>query len=126
MATILPLTAPHARPIAPKGRSRVRLELTRRGRLLATGAAFLLGIAVAIAGFAVMGGPWAFASPAGDEMVVTVAPGDTLTEYAQDHAPEGITVEQYVQDVRLLNNLPTPRLTVGEQITLPEGSVQGE
>ena len=123
MATILPLSASDARPATPRDRSHVRLELTRRGRLIVTGAVFLLGILVAVIGLALLGGPFAFADEGEAGAVVTVESGYTLSHYAQQYAPEGMGSQEFIQEVRRLNDLPTSRLTAGEQITLPEGSL---
>lgn len=125
MASILAFPARGASAAERSPRTRVRLELTRRGRLLLTAAAFLLGILVALAGLLFLGGPWAFAGDSHEGPVVTVESGDTLWSYAQQYAPAGTDPHAYVEDVRRLNGLATPRLTAGQEIVLPESSATG-
>lgn len=50
---------------------------------------------------------------------ITVEAGDTLWGYAQQYAPEGMGAQEYVSEVRLHNQLPTGRVTAGQEIELP-------
>src|SRR5690606_33111992 len=118
--SMLTFPARGAAAVERSARPRVRLELTRRGRLLLTGAAFLLGVLVALLGLLFLGGPWAFAGGSDQGPVVTVESGDTLWSYAQQYAPAGADPHDFVEDVRRLNGLATPRLTAGQEIVLPE------
>jgi len=122
MATILSLPTRGAAAVDATPRPRVRLELTRRGRVLLTGAAFVLGVLVALALLLFVGGPWAFAGAAEHGPVVTVESGDTLWAYAESYAPEGVEPQAFVDEVRRLNGMETPRLTAGQEIVLPQGA----
>ena len=102
-------------------RPRVRLEPTRRGRLLLTAVAFLLGLAVAAVALLVLDLPAALAGTEGEQpAVITVEAGDTLWGYAAEHAPEGVSESEFVDEVRSLNQLTTGRISAGQEIELPE------
>ncbi|MFC0675505.1 LysM peptidoglycan-binding domain-containing protein [Brachybacterium hainanense] len=125
MATILPLAARTTAIEQHAPRARARLVLTRRGRVLSIAAAFLLGVVVALMVLLLVDGPWAFAGSGDSGPVVTVAAGDTLWAYADSYAPEGVAPQEFVDDVRRLNGLVTPRLTAGQEIVLPTGAETG-
>jgi hypothetical protein len=123
-ATVLPFPGRDEQADQAGARPRVRLEPTRRGRLLLTGVAFLLGLAVAAIALLVLDLPAALAGTATEPAaVVTVEAGDTLWEYAAEHAPEGMSETEFVEEVRSLNHLPTGRITAGQQIELPVAEV---
>jgi len=94
------------------------LVLTRRGRL-----AIVLLAAVALLALA----PWrAIAStPAGTApegwTAVTVAPGDTLWEYAQEAAP-GADPRPVIAEIRAVNDLSTSTLQPGQRLVVPVAS----
>lgn len=98
----------------------VRLEITRRGRAVLAALAFLLGLLVASVLILAFDVPSALAGQEEAEgEVVTVAAGDTLWDYAERFAPEGVSEQEYIAQLRTLNHLPTGRVTAGQQIVLP-------
>ena len=119
-ATVLPFPRQDEQAREAVARPRVRLEPTRRGRRLLTGVAFLLGLAVAAIALLALDLPAALAGtePA-QPAVITVEAGDTLWDYAAEHAPEGMDEAEFVDEVRSLNHLPTGRITAGQQLELP-------
>lgn len=125
--TVIPFPGRDARrsEAAPRSGVRpagVRLEPTRRGRMLVTVAAFLLGLAVALIAVLVLDVPSALAGAQEDTSVtVTVASGETLWQLAEEHAPEGVSHQEYISQVRTMNHLPTGRVTAGQQLELPIG-----
>ena len=120
-ATVLPLPRHDEQTHGVDVRPRVRLEPTRRGRLLLTAVAFLLGLAVAAVALLVLDLPAALAGTEGEQpAVITVEAGDTLWGYAAEHAPEGVSESEFVDEVRSLNQLTTGRISAGQEIELPE------
>ena len=119
IATVLTFPSQDAPRDEAAPRARVRLEPTRRGRLLLTAIAFVLGLLVAAAVLLAVDLP-ALAGTEGEQAVtVTVEPGDTLWGYAEQFAPEGMSASEYVAEVRRHNQLPTGRVTAGAVIELP-------
>ncbi|NMA77658.1 MAG: peptidoglycan-binding protein LysM [Actinomycetales bacterium] len=119
-ATVLPFPQQHEQRGEGAARARVRLVPTRRGRRLLAGLAFLLGLLVAAVVLLTLDLPSAFAvSEAEEPITVTVEAGDTLWGYAEDLAPEGMSEQDFVAEVRNLNHLPTGRVTAGQEIELP-------
>lgn len=119
-ATVLPFPSRPAHGAGDSARARVRLEPTRRGRLLLTALAFLLGLLVAAAVLLVVDIPSALAGSEGEQPVtVTVQAGDTLWDYAVQYAPEGVDEQEFIAEVRAMNHLPTGRVTAGQVIELP-------
>ncbi|PWH06776.1 peptidoglycan-binding protein LysM [Brachybacterium endophyticum] len=123
MATVLPLPASSARREQEIARKGVRLQLTRRGRILLASLAFLAGILVALAGVLVLDVPSAFAGDAGTSGTVTVRAGDTLSEYAEQYAPEGQDTQDFVREISSVNGLSSPRITEGQVLELPDDAV---
>ena len=120
MATVLPLPQHRDERTERPARSDVRLVMTRRGRMLLTAIAFLLGLAVAAAALVVFGIPAALAGGADDDAVtVTVQEGDTLWGYAEEYAPEGMSPHEFVVEARTVNQLPTGRVSVGQELEMP-------
>ncbi|MBF4607262.1 LysM peptidoglycan-binding domain-containing protein [Curtobacterium sp. VKM Ac-1393] len=108
---------------------RVRLRLTRRGRIVFTTLAALpLLIVVA---FAVLNGGQASAgdAAAGGARThfdtVTIQPGETLWQLAETTAPNA-DPRDFVQDVISLNALDGSGLQAGEQISIPTKYTSGE
>ena len=119
-ATVLPFPSRPAHGAGDSARARVRLEPTRRGRLLLTVLAFLLGLLVAAGVLLVVDLPSALAGPEADPpATVTVEVGDTLWGYAEQYAPEGVDESEFVAETRALNQLSTGRITAGQVIELP-------
>lgn len=119
-ATVLPFPQHREQRGAQSGRAGVRLEVTRRGRLVMTFLAFLLGLLVAATLLLMFEVPAALAGTGPEEPVtVAVEPGDTLWGYAQEFAPEEMSDQEFVDEVRSLNHLVTPRVTAGQLIQLP-------
>lgn len=123
-ATVIALPARAGTDAARWDRAGVRssshLEPTRRGRLVITVLAFLLGLVVAAVVLLALDVPSALAG--GEETsdrTVVVAEGETLWDYAEEHAPEGMSETEYVAAVRSVNHLPTGRLTAGQELLLP-------
>jgi LysM repeat protein len=123
MATMLPLPTSSAHVEQGAARKGVRLQLTRRGRILLAAIAFLAGILVALLGVLVLGVPSAFAGDPEEPVTVTVQAGDTLSDYAERYAPAGEDPQDFVREVRSINGLSSPRITEGQSLELPEGSV---
>lgn len=113
----LALPAPRSR--AP--RKSVRLELTRRGRLVRSVLVLVIALVIAAAVMTATGATSALADWAqGPERVaVTVQQGDTLWGYAREYAPEGTDVRDWVIEVQQANHLPSAQLTAGTQIEIP-------
>ncbi|HLQ79627.1 MAG TPA: peptidoglycan-binding protein LysM [Brachybacterium sp.] len=119
IATVLPFPSQGAPRDEAAPRARVRLEPTRRGRLVVTLIAFVLGLLVAAAVLLAIDLP-ALAGTEGEQPVtVTVEAGDTLWGYAEQYAPEGVSAQEFVTEVRQHNQLPTGRVTAGDVIELP-------
>lgn len=117
---VLPLPSQHEQRAEDAARARVRLVPTRRGRLLLTGLAFLLGLLVAAAVLLTVDLPAALAGTESQQPVtITAEAGDTLWGYAEEFAPEAMSEQEFVAEVRTLNHLPTGRVTAGQQIELP-------
>lgn len=118
MMTILPLSSRDSSAMPEEDRKSVRLEMTRRGRVVVVLAAFLLGVALTVAALILLT-PGAFAGAPDSTTEVTVEEGDTLWAIAEEHAPAGSDVSDYVAAVQRLNAMPTPRVTEGQVIELP-------
>jgi hypothetical protein len=120
MATVLPLPQHRDEQGTQSGRAGVRLEITRRGRSLLTVVAFVLGLAVAAALLLMFDVPSALAGSGGEQqLTITVEAGDTLWDYAELYAPEGVSEQEFIAEARTLNHLPTGRVTAGQEIELP-------
>lgn len=104
-------------------RTTVRLRITRRGRLILTALVFLLALTLAALATSALDAPMALAGSSGEDSVtITVAPGDTLWDYADQYAPEGTDPRDYVLLVERENDLTSERLVAGTTIELPVGS----
>jgi hypothetical protein len=108
---------------------RTRLRLTRRGRIVfTTFAAIPLLLVVA---FAVLNGGQASAGDASQSggaahfETVTIQPGETLWQLAEETAPNA-DPRDFVQDVIGLNALDGSVLQAGEQIAIPAKYTSGE
>ncbi|MGO2754381.1 LysM peptidoglycan-binding domain-containing protein [Brachybacterium alimentarium] len=119
-ATVLPFSQHRDERAAQSDRPGVRLKATRRGRVVLTALAFLLGLLVAAALLLMFEVPSALAGGGAEEPVtLTVEAGDTLWGYADEFAPDGMSEQEFVSEVRSLNHLTTPRVTAGQLIELP-------
>lgn len=98
---------------------RTRLRLTRRGRIVLTTLA-ALPLLVVVALFALNGGQASAGNTAGhsDFQTVTIQPGETLWQLAEQTAPNA-DPRDFVQDVISLNALDGSGLQAGEQIAIP-------
>ena len=112
-----PAPALSARPCRATRAPRSGLVLTRRGRL-----AIVLLAAVALLALA----PWraiastpAGAPPAG-WTTVTVAPGDSLWEFAEAAAP-GADPRPLVAEIKATNGLTSSTLQPGQRLLVPSG-----
>lgn len=99
------------------------LRLTRRGRLVitCTAATVLTGAVLVVA--SVVGGPSAAAGSSSGPApaVVTVLPGQTLSQIAGDWAPDDDWRETAAEIVEL-NELTTQAVQAGQQLALPARS----
>ena len=107
-----------AAPLAPPAPDHRPLRLTRRGRLVVscTAATLVTTAVVAVAG--ALGGAVADTQPVVTPAVVTVLPGQTLSEIAADVSPheDWREVATRIADV---NDLPTMVVRAGQRLTLP-------
>lgn len=128
MSTLVALPAQSfdSRRPAARGAS-VRLEITRRGRLVLSALVFVAVLVIAAVAFVGLGGSAAFASLDGGREVVTVTvqPGDTVWSYAEKYHPQGMDVRDYVLAVQERNGLSGGRLSAGETLELPILPAQG-
>jgi LysM repeat protein len=95
------------------------VRLTRRGRVVAV--LLLLGLLLAV--LTVFGSHSAATGEAGvpvETQTVEVGPGDTLWEIASEVAEPG-QVRETMHQIRELNALTGPGLTVGQEIAVPVG-----
>ncbi|WP_432507347.1 LysM peptidoglycan-binding domain-containing protein [Kineococcus arenarius] len=109
-----------ARPAARRGPGRRPLRLTRRGRLSATctAAGVLAGVVLAVS--AAAGEPAAAGGAAGAAPhVVTVLPGQTLSQIAAELAP-GEDWREVAAAIAEVNGLASQALRAGQRLTLPE------
>ena len=88
------------------------LRLTPRGRLLAFGACFLLALA------ALSAGARALAADGPGERVVTVTPGQTLSEIAHAALPT-LPVDEAVARVQVANRLSSLQVAAGQTLRVP-------
>ena len=92
------------------------LHLTRRGRLVLA----LVALLVVVGGSLVATRAVAQAPASAPEVQrYVVAPGDTLWQIASGVARPGEDLRDTVRRIEVLNNMPSPALTAGEQILLP-------
>ena len=100
-------------------RGRVRLRLTRRGRIVVALLAVLAacGLFVAGASAAQASGP---ASAHGRAAQVIVQPGDTLWSIAQSADPNA-DARAIVQQILQANRLTDPNITAGQRLWVPRG-----
>ncbi len=118
MSAPSPMTAkgaPRTRNEAP----RTRLRITRRGRLVVS--AIVALPLVAAAWFGVLDGGSAIASheQSGVEFeYLTVQPGQTLWQLAEDLAPTA-DPRDVVAEIMQLNNLAGAELVVGDRLAIP-------
>jgi hypothetical protein len=98
--------------------TRPHLRLTRRGRLLVTttAAAVITCAVVAVSG--AVGGPAAAGTTSAPLVVVTVAPGQTLSQIAAAWAPDEDWRDVAV-DIVAANHLPSQALRAGQELVLP-------
>ncbi|MDG4823739.1 LysM peptidoglycan-binding domain-containing protein [Asanoa sp. WMMD1127] len=98
----------------PVRRTKPRLRLTRRGRLVLV-VLFLL----AVGGLAAILSPASRAAdPAGPPAVAVVQPGDTLWSVVERHRP-GNAPFAVIDEVRRLNNLDDFTVFAGQHLILP-------
>ncbi|WP_420370375.1 LysM peptidoglycan-binding domain-containing protein [Curtobacterium sp. L1-20] len=105
---------------------RTRLRLTRRGRIVLTTLAatpLLVGMALAV----LNGGQASAGNTSGDVRfdTVTIQPGETLWQLAEETAPNA-DPRDFVQDVISLNALDGSGLQAGEQIAIPAKYSDGQ
>jgi LysM repeat protein len=101
---------------------RTRLRITRRGRIVLTTVAALpvflvVALSVLNGGQASAGDSSRAGAPVHFE-TVTVRPGETLWQLAEETAPQA-DPRDFVQDVVSLNALDGSTLQAGEQIAIP-------
>jgi hypothetical protein len=94
------------------------LRVTRLGRLVITGLVLLLlAAAVAVGVARASGGPAPVVVPAGAP-VITVQPGQTLSEIAARHI-SGMSMDEAVTAIVLANELPSTQISAGERLVIP-------
>ena len=107
---------------------RTRLRLTRRGRIVFTTLAALpilagVGLAVLNGGGAQAGAE--AGSGSREFQTVTIQPGETLWQLAEETAPNA-DPRDFVQDVVNLNALDGAALQAGERIAIPTKYADGQ
>jgi hypothetical protein len=120
MATVHPFPGTSDPSQHTPSRKNVRLHVTRRGRVVLFVLAFAAGIAVALGAVFGLGLPQALAGGEDAPVVVTVHEGDTLWALASQYGDHDADPGEFVDEVRTLNSLPTSRISVGQQIVLPD------
>jgi len=105
--------APAACPV-----TRPHLRLTRRGRLLVTTTAAAVITCAVVAVTGAVSGPAAAGTMSGARVVVTVAPGQTLSQIAAEWAPDEDWRDVAV-DIVAANHLPSQALRAGQELLLP-------
>jgi LysM repeat protein len=90
------------------------VRLTRRGRLVVFGLAFVSGTLVIALAAPTIGS----AEPSGPPPVVVVQPGDTLWSVVERHVPSRDPIGT-IEEIRRLNGLPDYTVHAGQQLTLP-------
>ena len=118
VATVRPRCAP---PAAPPRRPARALRLTRRGRLVVTctAATLLTGAVVAVTGALSGASAGVERTPAPAVAVVTVLPGQTLSQIAGGWSP-GADWREVAGEIVQLNALPSMTLQAGQRLTMPE------
>ncbi|MBR7744339.1 LysM peptidoglycan-binding domain-containing protein [Phycicoccus sp. BSK3Z-2] len=102
---------PHPAPaVAPSG----AVRLTARGRLVLLVLAALL--VASVLGFRGLGG----ADAAQAEQVVTVSPGQTLSEIAAAELPS-MTISQGIVAIQVANAMSTAQVSAGQELVIPRG-----
>ncbi|MFZ6990793.1 hypothetical protein ACO0E1_02775 [Curtobacterium sp. RRHDQ66] len=98
---------------------RTRLRLTRRGRVVFTTLA-ALPVLIVVGLFALNGGQAAAGNTAADVhfQTVTIEPGETLWQLAEQTAPNA-DPRDFIADVVSLNALDGSGVQAGEQIAIP-------
>jgi hypothetical protein len=119
VATVRPHCA--ARPLAPPRRPARALRLTRRGRLVVTctAATLLTGAVVAVTGALSGASAGVERTSAPPAAVLTVLPGQTLSQIAGQWSP-GADWREVAGEIVQLNALPSMTLQAGQQLTMPE------
>ena len=92
------------------------LRLTRRGRFVL--AALLLGLA-AVVGLVVLPGAGSSGSTTAPTRIVTVLPGQTLSEIAARELPS-LSAGQAMTAIRVANALNTTSISAGETLVIPQ------
>lgn len=107
-----------ARPCRAIRAPRSGLVLTRRGRLVIV---LLAAVALlALAPWRAIAGTPAGTAPTG-WVAVTVAPGDTLWEYAESAAP-GADPRPVIAEIKAVNDLASATLQPGQLLVVPTAS----
>lgn len=102
-------------PRLATGRSRPRLRLTRRGRLV-----LVVLFLAAVGGLAAILSPASRAAdPAGPPAVAVVQPGDTLWSVAARHRPSTRPFA-VIDEIRRLNHLDGFTVYAGQELVLPD------
>jgi LysM repeat protein len=98
---------------------RSRLRLTRRGRMVFTTLA-ALPVLVGVAVFALNGGQASAGNTSADVhfQTVTIQPGETLWQLAEETAPNA-DPRDFVQDVVSLNALDGSGVQAGQELAIP-------
>jgi LysM repeat protein len=90
---------------------RVRLRITRRGRLTLTST---VGLLIAVLAASLLG----VTGPAGASSAVLVQPGQTLSQIAAQQLP-GVPLSQAVVDIQRANRLSGTSVAAGQELVIP-------
>ena len=55
-----------------------------------------------------------------DTIAVTVKKGDTLEDIAATYCPYGLSVDEYVEEIKTRNGIPSGKIRIGQTLYLTE------
>jgi len=105
------------RPVTGHGPAKVRLRMTRRGRMVIVAA-----LLAAVSPFLGLGTDAEASEPtskAVEVVVHTVEPGETLWQLDRSITPAGQDVRDVIRELQKLNELHTADLQIGQTVLLP-------
>ncbi|MGB3764144.1 MAG: LysM peptidoglycan-binding domain-containing protein [Ornithinimicrobium sp.] len=98
-------------PLEARTQPRQRLQITRRGRLVAT-----ISVMAALAAVAAI--TLTLVLPASGSSEVVVQPGQTLSQIAASELP-GVPLDRAIVDLQLANDMSTVHVQSGQTLQIP-------